>query len=68
MLNLTDTDDGDIQPEFMVPGEQYVVQYGTTQLESSLGIKSRNISVVRQGTSKEMDFHREGRPVQGVFG
>ena len=49
----------------MVPGTKYIVRYGTTQHDSSLGTRSRTITVVRQGTSDETDFHREGRPVKG---
>ena len=49
----------------MVPGKKYVVQYGTTQLQSSLGNRLRTITVQRHGLSNEMDFHREGRPVVG---
>ena len=57
--------DGELMAETMVPGKKYVVQYGTTQLESSLGTKSRTVTVVRQGASDEMDFYREGRPIHG---
>ena len=49
----------------MVPDAKYVVQYGTTQNHSVLGTKSRHITVLRQGLSSEMDYHREGRPVYG---
>ena len=50
----------------MVPDTKYVVQYGTTQTDSVLGTKSRHITVLRQGLSSEMDYHREGRPVHGA--
>ena len=49
----------------MVPFQKYVVRYGTTQHESSLGTRSRTITVLRQGTSKETDFYRVGRPIEG---
>ncbi len=49
----------------MVPDTKYVVQYGTTQRDTSLGTKSRLITVLRQGLSSEMDYHRVGRPVYG---
>ena len=49
----------------MVPGEKYCVQYGTTQLHSSLGAKSRTVTVIRHGDSSEMDYYREGRPIYG---
>lgn len=49
----------------MVPGKKYVVQYGTTQLQSALGTRSRTITVQRHGRSDEMDYHREGRPIHG---
>ena len=49
----------------MVPGKKYVVKYGTTQHNSSLGTKTRHITVVRQGLSSQTDFYREGRPVEG---
>ena len=45
-----------------------MVQYGTTQLQSALGTRSRLITVVRQADSSEMDYHRVGRPVhKGVW-
>ena len=62
---LNNADDGDITPESMVPGKRYVVQYGTTQHDSSIGTRSRTVTVQRQGTSDEMDYHRDGRPTYG---
>ena len=62
---LNNADDGDITPESMVPGKRYVVQYGTTQHDSSIGTRSRTVTVQRQGTSDEMDYHRDGRPIYG---
>ena len=52
----------------MVPGTKYVVEYGTTQRDTSLGTKSRTITVESQGLSSEMDLYRHGRPVfKGVW-
>ena len=57
-----------IVPDLMVPGTKYVVEYGTTQQHSSIGSKPRDITVLRQGLSSEMDFYREGRPMEkGVW-
>ena len=55
-------------PQTMVSGVTYSVKYGTTQLGSSLGHKTRRITVESQGLSSEMDFYRVGRPVyKGVW-
>ena len=53
----------------MVPGKEYVVEYGSTQQRhSSRGVKPRNVSVVKQGMSSEMDYYRHGMDVKpGVW-
>ena len=68
LMFLDDGLDEVLLPESLVPGEKYVVQYGTTQVDTKLGINSRDITVLRQGLSSEMDYHRVGRPVyRGVW-
>ena len=52
----------------MVPGVTYLVQYGTTQLDTSVGTQTRRITVKFQGLSSEMDLYTVGRPVyKGVW-
>ena len=52
----------------MVPGKRYVVKYGSTQVDTSRGTGSRNVTVFRQGLSSETAFFREGTPiVKGVW-
>ena len=65
---IIDDSDTEVSPETMSPGETYTVQYGTTQEGSSLGTRTRSITVESQGLSSETDFYREGRPVyRGVW-
>ena len=57
--------DCEVSPEHMVPGTKYVVKYGSTQRDTSLGSKTRQITVKRQGLSSDMDLYRPGTPVHG---
>ena len=46
-----------ITPESMISGERYVFQYSVTQHESSIGTRSRTLTVQKHGTSDGMDYH-----------
>ena len=66
---MTYDSEKEINAEMMVPGERYLVQYGTTQRRpTSIGTKNRLVTVDSQGLSSEMDLYREGTPVhKGVW-
>ena len=49
----------EILPGHMIPGKEYMVEYGTTQQRySSRGLKPRHVTVIKQGKSDEMDFYK----------
>ena len=43
----------------MLPGKEYIVEYGSTQQRvSSRGLKPRHITVMRLGDNRDMDFYK----------
>ena len=52
----------------MIPGREYIVEYGSTQHGQSRGSKPRHVTVKSQGDSSQMDFYGLGRPInKGVW-